>query len=100
MTENYAEGLKDILLRKIDKAERDLHQLKLDYCRFVYGLSHRAQVESGGKVYQVKAVHIDSMQRLASGEWSQPEIACVELNGDGEEVDGSTRTLAPGWSIK
>lgn len=36
---DYAASLRQVLIRKITRAERDLDQLKLDYCHFVYGIS-------------------------------------------------------------
>ena len=43
---DYGESVQKVLLRKIRKAEQDLAQLKLDYCRFVFGLTHRARVQA------------------------------------------------------
>lgn len=76
---NYGESLRQVLIRKINKAERDLSQLKMDYCRFVFGISHRSKVSLNGSVYQVKAVDLDSMVRTDSGEWTKPKISVVEL---------------------
>ena len=41
---DYANSVQTVLLRKIQKAEQDLVQLKLDYCRFIFGLTHRTRV--------------------------------------------------------
>ena len=47
---DYGDSVQKVLLRKIQKAEQDLLQLKLDYCRFIFGLSHRTRVISNGNV--------------------------------------------------
>jgi hypothetical protein len=99
MLQNYAESLKPVLLKKIDKAERDLHQLKMDYCRFVFGISHRTRVEAHGKIFIVKAVDIDSMQREENGEWSQPTISGWVLNAEGSEENNCLHVLTPGWKL-
>lgn len=93
----YAESLRGVLLRKIDKAERDLMQLKLDYCRFVFGLSHRTQVESGGQRYQVRSVNVATMERLENGEFSRPDITGVPLGEDGRSVSGEPVELGQQW---
>jgi|GEM_PF-243998 len=74
---NYGESVQQVLIRKLNRVERELMQLKLDYCRFVYGLSHRTLVESGGKVYRVRGVDINSMQSLVNGELSRPSVTGV-----------------------
>ncbi|OZG69721.1 hypothetical protein BTA51_29720, partial [Hahella sp. CCB-MM4] len=74
MTKDYGESLKDVLTRKIIRAERDLQQLKMDYCRFVFGITHRSKVRHDDQVYLVKSVDLESMKRLENGEWSQPGI--------------------------
>ena len=73
----YASGLRDVLIRKINKAEQSLYELKLDYCRFVYGLSHRSQVIYDGVVYQVRAVDLELMERTQNGEWTKPGVKAV-----------------------
>ncbi len=87
---DYSESLRDILIKKIIKAERDLYQLKLDYCRFVFGISHRSKVNYENEVYQIKAVNLDSMHRIETGEWSKPAVSGVkvlqEATADNDEV--------------
>lgn len=78
-TSDYASGLKDVLIRKINKTEQSLHDLKLDYCRFVYGLSHRSKVTYDQVVYQVRAVDLDSMERTDSGDWTRPNVKAVKF---------------------
>lgn len=73
----YASGVKDVLIRKINKAEKHLHTLKLDYCRFVFGLSHRSRVIHKDKVYHVRSVDLDHMQRTVDGHWSKPAVRGV-----------------------
>ena len=99
MTNQYAEGLKDVLIRKIVRAERDLQQLKMDYCRFVYGISHRTRIKVDEQVYLVKSVDLDSMKRLDSGDWSQPGVSGVMLNTDGEEVNSEVVQISSGWEL-
>jgi hypothetical protein len=71
---DYGDSVQKVLLRKIRKAEQDLIQLKLDYCRFVFGLTHRAKVLSGGVTYVVRSVDVDSMANTDDGGFSRPEI--------------------------
>lgn len=73
----YASGLKDVLIRKINKTEQSLHDLKLDYCRFVYGLSHRSKVVYDQVVYQVSALDLDIMERTESGDWTKPGVKAI-----------------------
>ena len=61
---DYGDSVHKVLLRKIQKAEQDLLQLKLDYCRFIFGLSHRARVTSNGNSYVVRSVDVETMERL------------------------------------
>ena|SRR5690606_35716531 len=96
---NYAEGLREVLIRKINRAERDLHQLKLDYCRFVYGISHRSRVASQDGVYQVKAVDLDSMCRLDTGEWSKPRISGVKLDSNHRPLGLDVVLLDRNWDL-
>lgn len=93
----YAESLRGVLLRKIDKAERELMQLKLDYCRFVFGLSHRAQVESSGKRYQVRSVDVTAMERLENGDFSRPNVIGIELDASGHPVNDEPVELGREW---
>jgi len=96
---NYAEGLREVLIRKINKAERDLHQLKLDYCRFVYGISHRSRVTADDGVYLVKSVDLDSMSRLDTGEWSKPRISGVKLGQDQRPIGAELVLLDRNWDL-
>ncbi|MBW0146263.1 hypothetical protein [Marinobacter arenosus] len=77
---DYGDSVQKVLLRKIRKAEQDLLQLKLDYCRFVFGLTHRARVVSGGEVYLVRSVDVDSMKHTEEGGFSKPAISGVSVN--------------------
>lgn len=72
---DYGDSVQKVLLRKIQKAEQDLLQLKLDYCRFIFGLSHRSRVISNGISYVVRSVDVESMERLDDGCFSRPEVA-------------------------
>ena len=58
---DYGDSVQKVLLRKIQKAEQDLLQLKLDYCRFIFGLSHRTRVISNGISYVVRSVDVESL---------------------------------------
>jgi hypothetical protein len=82
---DYANSVQTVLLRKIQKAEQDLVQLKLDYCRFIFGLTHRTRVVSGGNVYLVRSVDVDSMERQEDGTFSRPAIS-VAAEDSGEEI--------------
>ncbi len=79
---DYADNLENVLLRKIQKAERDLIQLKVDYCRFVFGITHRARVRCNDTVYRVSAVDVDSMERQPDGRFSAPAVMGIPLGGD------------------
>lgn len=72
---DYGDSVQKVLLRKIQKAEQDLLQLKLDYCRFIFGLSHSTRVISNGASYVVRSVDVESMERLDDGSFSRPEVA-------------------------
>ncbi|WP_144776797.1 hypothetical protein [Marinobacter maritimus] len=74
---DYGESVQKVLLRKIRKAEQDLAQLKLDYCRFVFGLTHRARVVSGGIPYLVLSVDVESMATTEEGGFTRPRVAGV-----------------------
>lgn len=76
---DYADGLKDVLIRKINKAERGLNALKLDYCRFVYGLTHRSKVIYDQVIYQVRSLDLDTMIRSEDGQWSRPAVYAAKL---------------------
>ena len=82
---DYANSVQTVLLRKIQKAEQDLVQLKLDYCRFIFGLTHRTRVVSGGNVYLVRSVDVESMERLEDGTFSRPAIS-VATEDSAEEI--------------
>lgn len=93
---DYGDSVQKVLLRKIQKAEQDLLQLKLDYCRFIFGLTHRSRVESDGKSYIVRSVDVDSMQRLEDGSFSRPAIT-----GAPADAPESTepRELGTDWAL-
>ncbi|MGP4844187.1 hypothetical protein ACTXGQ_08645 [Marinobacter sp. 1Y8] len=94
---DYADSVHQVLIRKISKAEQDLLQLKLDYCRFIFGLSHRSQVKMGGKVYQIVSVDVDSMVRQDDGRFSKPTLV-GELMGDGAQ-DSKVVSLGNDWEL-
>ncbi|MBU2955773.1 hypothetical protein [Marinobacter sp. F3R08] len=71
---DYGDSVQKVLLRKIRKAEQDLMQLKLDYCRFVFGLTHRSRVLAGGVTYVVRSVDVESMANTDDGGFTRPEI--------------------------
>ena len=96
---DYTESLRGALVRKINKAERDLQQLKLDYCRFVFGISHRSKVSCESSVYLVKAVDLDSMIRNEAGEWSKPQVSGVLLDGNSNPVGGDVTQIGKGWDL-
>ncbi|UZE94610.1 hypothetical protein [Alkalimarinus alittae] len=96
---DYTESLRGVLVRKINKAERDLQQLKLDYCRFVYGISHRSKVACDESVYLVKAVDLDSMVRNEEGEWSKPQVSGVLLDSDFNPVGGGVIQIGKRWDL-
>lgn len=77
---HYADSVQKVLLRKIQKAEKDLLQLKLDYCRFIFGLTHRSQVVVNGKRYQVRSVNVDSMVQQDDGTFSKPVISGLQVD--------------------
>ena len=77
---DYGDSVQKVLLRKIRKAEQDLMQLKLDYCRFVFGLTHRARVVSGGETYIVRSVDVDSMANTDDGGFTRPAVAGVPVD--------------------
>ena len=56
---DYGDSVHGLLLRKIQKAEQELLQLKMDYCRFIFGLSHRSRVLVDGRAFLVRSVDID-----------------------------------------
>mgnify|MGYP000285245060 CR=1 FL=1 len=95
----YAEGLKDVLVRKITAAEKKIVSLKLDYCRFVYGLSHRSKVTYDQVVYQVRSVDLESMNRGENGEWSKPAVVGVRYESNQRKTDGMPVDLGMHWEL-
>lgn len=94
---DYGDSVHKVLLRKIRKAEQDLVQLKLDYCRFVFGLTHRARVVSDGSVYVVRSVDVETMKNTEEGGFSRPAIAGIPLN----QPDAPEPTqLGTSWSLE
>lgn len=93
----YADSVHQVLIRKINKAEQDLTQLKLDYCRFIFGLTHRSQVQEGDRTYQVRSVNVDTMSRQEDGSFQRPELMGVPL----EAGDKDTEVVALGreWTL-
>ncbi|MFT5718142.1 MAG: hypothetical protein ACI9T7_002347 [Oleiphilaceae bacterium] len=96
---NYSDGLKTVLIQKINKTEKSLYGLKLDYCRFVYGLSHRSKVIYDHVVYQVRSVDLDSMDRGEKGEWSRPDISAVRLDENYNSLHGEVIELGQNWEL-
>lgn len=96
---DYGDSLKTALIRKINKAERDLCQLKLDYCRFVFGISHRSKVSLDNVAFQVKAVDLDSMERTEEGDWTKPNISGVKLDSQLQPIDNEIVALGQDWSV-
>jgi hypothetical protein len=96
---DYTESLRGVLVRKINKTERDLQQLKLDYCRFVYGITHRSKVAYNQSVYLVKAVDLDSMERSETGEWSKPQVSGVLLDCEQQPVGKNITQIGKQWDL-
>jgi len=100
---NYGDSVQKVLLRKIRKTEQDMLQLKLDYCRFIFGLTHRARVLVDGEAYLVRSVDVDSMVTLDDGSLGKPVISGVPAGSpdDTEAVElGREWTLAETASVK
>jgi len=95
----YADGLKDVLIRKINKTEKSLYGLKLDYCRFVYGLSHRSKVTYDQVVYQVRSVDLDSMVRTEDGEWTRPSVSGVRITPKAGSRHSDLEHLGQNWEL-
>lgn len=95
----YADGLKNVLIQKINKTEKNLYSLKLDYCRFVYGISHRSKVMYDQVVYQVRSVNLDSMDRSEKGEWSRPEISAIRVADIGKVEQSELINLGKNWEL-
>lgn len=83
---DYADSVQAVLLRKIQKAEQDLVQLKLDYCRFIFGLTHNTRVVSGDNAYLVRSVDVESMERQEDGTFTRPTISAARVNGSEEMI--------------
>lgn len=94
---DYADSLREVLIRKINRAERDLSQLKMDYCRFVYGISHRSRVRSADITYQIKSVDLESMQRMSNGEWTRPAIFGVRLDDKNAPATEVAEAIDESW---
>lgn len=94
---DYADSLRQVLIRKITKAERDLDQLKLDYCRFVFGISHRSRVKINDEVFLVRLVDLSSMERLEGGEFGKPSLSGVPVGTRGAISDDDLVILGKDW---
>ena len=94
---DYGDSVQKVLLRKIRKAEQDLIQLKLDYCRFVFGLTHRAKVLSDGVAYVVRSVDVDSMANTDDGGFSRPEITGTRAD---EQDHAEPVALGTDWVLE
>jgi hypothetical protein len=94
---DYGDSVQKVLLRKIQKAEQDLLQLKLDYCRFIFGLTHRSTVEYDGKSYAVRSVDVDSMERLEDGSFSRPAISGVPADAP---ENSEAQDLGTDWALE
>ncbi|WP_303289613.1 hypothetical protein [Marinobacter sp. SS5-14b] len=94
---DYAESVQKVLLRKIQKAEQDLLQLKLDYCRFVFGLTHRARVTADGKSWLVRSVDVDSMKYAEEGGFTKPVVTGTPVDDD---TSRETVSLGTGWELE
>jgi hypothetical protein len=93
---DYGDSVQKVLLRKIQKAEQDLVQLKLDYCRFIFGLSHRSKVIVDGVTYLIRSVDVDSMIRNEDGSFGKPDVAGIPENS-GDESD--VQALGNSWEL-
>lgn len=94
---DYGKSVQQVLLRKIHKAEQDLLQLKLDYCRFVFGLTHRARVVAGGHTYVVRSVDVDTMKHSEDGGFTKPVI--MGARADQPEASQPV-SLGTSWSLE
>lgn len=92
----YADSVQQVLIRKINRAEQDLMQLKLDYCRFIFGLTHRSQVQVDGKSWQVRSVDVDSMTRLEDGSFDKPELMGTPV---GSDDSAELQPLGRNWTL-
>lgn len=93
---DYGDSVQKVLLRKIQKAEQDLIQLKLDYCRFVFGLTHRAHVISGGKTWLVRSVDVETMTWDEQGTFTRPAITGAPLE---DENTSEPTPLGNQWTL-
>ncbi|MDL0429532.1 hypothetical protein QPM17_00200 [Marinobacter sp. TBZ242] len=94
---DYGDSVHKVLLRKIQKAEQDLLQLKLDYCRFIFGLTHRSRVKCNGRSYMVRSVDVDSMERLENGSFSRPAIYGAPAEGPDT---AEAQSLGTDWTLE
>ncbi|WP_372965668.1 hypothetical protein [Marinobacter sp.] len=94
---NYGESVQKVLVRKIQKAEQDLLQLKLDYCRFVFGLSHRSRVTANGQSWLVRSVDVNSMTHTEEGGYTKPVVAGIPAN---DETSCETVLLGTTWELE
>ncbi|WP_404362611.1 hypothetical protein [Marinobacter sp.] len=92
----YADSVQQVLIRKINRAEQDLLQLKLDYCRFIFGLTHRSKVQADGRVWQVRSVNVESMTRLEDGSFDRPELMGIPA---GSEEAAEIQPLGRDWTL-
>ncbi|WP_227521051.1 hypothetical protein [Marinobacter aromaticivorans] len=93
---DYGESVQIVLLRKIRKAEQELRQLKLDYCRFVFGLTHRSKVVSEGNRYLVLSVDVDSMASTEEGGFTRPVVEGVPAD---KPDQAEPVRLGTGWVL-
>jgi hypothetical protein len=93
---DYGDSVQKVLLRKIQKAEQDLVQLKLDYCRFIFGLTHRSRVTLDGTIYLVRSVDVDTMKRHEDGNFSKPELSGMP---EGSDNEADVKPLGGNWQL-
>ncbi|GGC71521.1 hypothetical protein [Marinobacter halophilus] len=94
---DYGDSVQKVLLRKIGKAEQDLLQLKLDYCRFVFGLTHRARVTANGQTWLVRSVDVESMTYTEDGDFTKPVVTGIP---EGDDASSETVTLGASWQLE
>ncbi|WP_336366508.1 hypothetical protein [Marinobacter sp. C2H3] len=95
---DYGDSVQKVLLRKLKKAEQETIQLRLDYCRFVFGLSRRTRVVADGQVYEVCSVDIDSMAYNADGTLTRPAVSGLPL-GEGATATAEPTFLGTDWQL-
>ena len=93
---DYGDSVQKVLLRKIQKAEQDLVQLKLDYCHFVFGLTHRSKVTLDGATYLVRSVDVESMEWNEDGSFSKPGISGI---AEGSDNEADLKVLSDNWQL-